>query len=100
MNSWSGSVEIGVTQGDPLVVELPACASKLQNGSWVGFCYLLIKKLFLLCYCMQVMSGTSVLMNGDSIVEFYGADLEKLSEEDRVGVMRTTEVFTKKKNYL
>lgn len=43
------------------------------------------------------MSGTSVLMNGDSIVEFYGADLEKLSEEDRVGVMRTSEVFSKKK---
>lgn len=38
------------------------------------------------------MSGNSILMNGNSIVEFYGVDLEKLTEEDRVGVMRTNEV--------
>lgn len=38
------------------------------------------------------MSGNSILMNGNSIVEFYGEDLEKLNEEDRVGVMRTSEV--------
>lgn len=38
------------------------------------------------------MSGNSILMNGNSIVEFYGIDLEKLNEEDRVGVMRTSDV--------
>lgn len=36
MNSWSGSVEIGVTECDPTTLEFPACASKLQNGSWVN----------------------------------------------------------------
>lgn len=41
---------------------------------------------------LQVMSGNSILMNGNSIYEFYGDDLEKLGEEDRVGVMRTSEV--------
>lgn len=35
MNSWSGSIEIGVTTSDPVSLEFPACASKLQNGSWV-----------------------------------------------------------------
>lgn len=51
-----------------------------------------IKQLFKLPVCCQVMSGNSILMNGNSIVEFYGIDLEKLNEEDRVGVMRTSDV--------
>lgn len=78
MNSWSGSIEIGVTTCDPMNLEFPQlpCASKLQNGSWI-------------------MSGNSILMNGNSIYEFYGDDLEKLGEEDRVGVMRTSEVNIK-----
>lgn len=37
MNSWSGSLVIGVTECDPMHIEFPACASKLQNGSWVSF---------------------------------------------------------------
>lgn len=40
MSSWSGSVEIGVTECDPVTLEFPACASKLQNGSWVNQLFL------------------------------------------------------------
>lgn len=95
IHSWSGSIEvsfffidsdfnsnplsiltisllqIGVTACNPETVELPACASKLKNGTWI-------------------MSGISVLKDGNSLMEYYGADLDKLSEGDRVGVMRTS----------
>lgn len=33
--SWSGSLEIGVTDIDPLNFEFAPCASKLQSGCWV-----------------------------------------------------------------
>lgn len=36
------------------------------------------------------MSGISVLKDGNSLMEYYGADLDKLSEGDRVGVMRNS----------
>lgn len=35
------------------------------------------------------MSGISILKDGNSLMECYGKDLDKLSEGDRVGVMRT-----------
>lgn len=70
IHSWSGSIEIGVTTSNPETVDLPACASKLKNGTWI-------------------MSGISVLKDGNSLMEYYGADLDKLNEGDRVGVMRT-----------
>ena len=69
ISSWSGSIEIGVTTQNPETVELPACASKLKNGTWI-------------------MSGISILKDGNSLMEYYGNDLDKLSEGDRVGVMR------------
>jgi neuralized-like protein 4 len=71
ISSWSGSIEIGVTTQNPETVELPACASKLKNGTWI-------------------MSGISVLKDGNSLMEYYGNDLDKLSEGDRVAVMRST----------
>ncbi|XP_049944445.1 neuralized-like protein 4 [Schistocerca serialis cubense] len=72
INSWSGSIEIGVTCLNPETMEFPSTASELRGGSWI-------------------LSGTSVLKDGQSIVEVYGEDLEKLSEGDCVGVMRTSE---------
>lgn len=36
------------------------------------------------------MSGISVLKDGQSLMEYYGNDLDKLTEGDRVGVMRTS----------
>lgn len=35
------------------------------------------------------MSGISVLKDGQSLLEYYGNDLDKLNEGDRVGVMRS-----------
>ncbi|KAL7035128.1 hypothetical protein ACKWTF_008239 [Chironomus riparius] len=71
IHSWSGSIEIGVTTSNPESTELPACASKLKNGTWI-------------------MSGISVLKDGQSLMEYYGHDLDKLSEGDKVGVMRSS----------
>lgn len=36
------------------------------------------------------MSGNSVLKDGNLLVDYYGMDLDKLEEGDRIGVMRTT----------
>lgn len=60
-----------MTTANPESVELPACAGKLKNGTWI-------------------MSGISVLKDGNALVEYYGDDLDKLNEGDRVGVMRTS----------
>lgn len=73
IHGWSGSIEIGVTTINPETVELPACATKLRSGTWV-------------------MSGISVLKDGNSLVEYYGTDLDKLKEGDRIGVMKTSQV--------
>lgn len=37
------------------------------------------------------MSGISVLKDGVSLVEYYGTDLDKLNEGDRIGVLRTAQ---------
>lgn len=36
ISCWSGTLEVGVTDIDPLYFEFPACASRVQTGSWVG----------------------------------------------------------------
>ncbi|XP_055530628.1 neuralized-like protein 4 [Wyeomyia smithii] len=72
IHAWSGSIEIGVTTVNPEATELPPCATKLRNGTWV-------------------MSGISVLKDGLSLMEYYGSDLDKLGEGDRVGVLRTAQ---------
>lgn len=38
------------------------------------------------------MSGTTVFKNGACLVEGYGMDLDRLNQEDRIGLMRTSEV--------
>ncbi|MEJ1273153.1 neuralized E3 ubiquitin protein ligase 4 [Cricetulus griseus] len=70
VNSWSGSIEIGVTALDPSVLDFPSSATGLKGGSWV-------------------VSGCSVLKDGRSVLEEYGQDLDQLVEGDRVGVERT-----------
>ncbi|XP_029731807.1 neuralized-like protein 4 [Aedes albopictus] len=72
IHAWSGSIEIGVTTVNPEATELPPCATKLRSGTWV-------------------MSGISVLKDGLSLMEYYGSDLDKLGEGDRVGVVRTAQ---------
>ncbi|CAG9835077.1 unnamed protein product [Diabrotica balteata] len=72
VNTWSGSLEIGVVDCDPLDFDFPPCASKIQSGSWI-------------------MSGTTVFKNGACLVEGYGMDLDRLNQDDRIGLMRTSE---------
>lgn len=43
------------------------------------------------------MAGSSILKDGALLIESYGyggADLDKLNHDDRVGLMRTSEVRT------
>ncbi|XP_069501804.1 neuralized-like protein 4 isoform X1 [Ambystoma mexicanum] len=70
VNSWSGSIEIGVTALDPNLLDFPSSATGLKGGSWI-------------------ISGCSVLRDGRSILEEYGQDLDQLGEGDRVGIQRT-----------
>lgn len=65
MNSWSGSIEIGVTVCEPSNLNFPFSATGFRDGTWV-------------------MSGMSILCDGHSMVEDYGCDLDQLSEGDRV----------------
>lgn len=44
-------------------------------------------------FILQLMSGNSILKDGRSIVESYGIDLDKTVENDRIGVMRSSEVI-------
>ncbi|XP_077963285.1 neuralized-like protein 4 isoform X1 [Gasterosteus aculeatus] len=70
VNSWSGSVEIGVTALDPAALDFPSSATGLKGGSWI-------------------VSGCSVLRDGRSVLEEYGRDLDQLAEGDRVGIQRS-----------
>ncbi|XP_043671711.1 neuralized-like protein 4 [Vespula pensylvanica] len=71
MISWSGSIEIGVTECDPETVELPACATNLRHGSWI-------------------MTSSGIVHDGERIVELYGTDLSSLDVGSTLGVMRTS----------
>uniref|UniRef100_A0AAY5EGW9 Neuralized-like protein 4 n=1 Tax=Electrophorus electricus TaxID=8005 RepID=A0AAY5EGW9_ELEEL len=69
VNSWSGSIEIGVTALDPAALDFPSSATGLKGGSWI-------------------VSGCSVLKDGRSVLEEYGRDLDQLGEGDRVGIQQ------------
>ncbi|CAK1555013.1 unnamed protein product [Leptosia nina] len=71
VNVWNGSLEIGVTTLDPESMELPATATKLRNTAWI-------------------MSGSSVVKDGVTIINSYGPKLDSLHESDCLGVMRTS----------
>lgn len=71
VNSWSGSIEIGVTALDPSALDFPSSATGLKGGSWI-------------------VSGCSVLRDGRSVLEEYGRDLDQLAEGDRVGIQRSS----------
>ena len=55
IHSWSGSIEVGVTCGNPDALEtpFPSSATELRFGTWI-------------------MSGNSILKDGRSINENYG----------------------------
>ncbi|XP_038216186.1 neuralized-like protein 4 isoform X1 [Zerene cesonia] len=70
VNVWNGSLEIGVTTLDPEYMELPATATKLRNTAWI-------------------MSGSSIVKDGVTLINSYGPELDTLHEGDCLGVMRT-----------
>lgn len=72
--SWNGSIAIGVTECDPETMEIPSSALHLRYGSWI-------------------MTGSSIVHNGNRIVEVYGEDLGNLKAGDMLGVMRTSNVI-------
>ncbi|XP_066158319.1 neuralized-like protein 4 isoform X2 [Euwallacea fornicatus] len=89
VNSWSGSLEIGVVDVDPLHFDFPPCASKIQSGSWVS---LFVCQFFhYTSYILNIMSGTSIFKNGNCLIEGYGTDLDKLNQLDRIGLIKTSE---------
>ncbi|XP_068855509.1 LOW QUALITY PROTEIN: neuralized-like protein 4, partial [Aphelocoma coerulescens] len=70
VNSWSGSIEVGVTALDPAELDFPSSATGLRGGSWV-------------------VSGCSVLRDGRSLREDFGRTWDALAEGDSVGVQAT-----------
>ena len=98
VHSWTGSLQIGVMTADPASLQpAPHNALDVVNKSWV---FLLTNSIFItttppltVVYIHQVLSGCNLFENGKIIVEDYGPDLDELNETDRVGVMRTAEVF-------
>ncbi|XP_047543867.1 neuralized-like protein 4 isoform X1 [Vanessa atalanta] len=70
VNVWNGSLEIGVTTLDPEYMELPATATKLRNTAWI-------------------MSGSSIVKDGVTLINSYGPELDSLHEGDTLGVMRS-----------
>ncbi|CAK9826969.1 Neuralized-like protein 4 [Anthophora retusa] len=71
MISWSGSIEIGVTVCDPEVIELPACATNLCQGTWI-------------------MTNSGIVHDGIRSAEMYGMDLNELEQGSTLGVLRTS----------
>lgn len=69
METWSGSIEVGVISLDPDNLELPPSATALCEGSWI-------------------LSGCTVLRNSESILDEYACDLDSCALGDRVGVQR------------
>lgn len=37
--TWSGNIEIGLSCINPDTADLPSCARKLENGTWVNTKY-------------------------------------------------------------
>jgi neuralized-like protein 4 len=70
VNSWSGSIEVGLTTCDPINLVFPTSATGFREGTWV-------------------MSGCSIMKDGHTVLDEYGQDLDQLAEGDRVGVMRS-----------
>uniref|UniRef100_A0A0A9ZGY0 Neuralized-like protein 4 n=3 Tax=Lygus hesperus TaxID=30085 RepID=A0A0A9ZGY0_LYGHE len=72
IESWIGSLEIGITANDPTTLEFPASATDLRNGTWV-------------------LSGKSILKDGRTLQEIYRLNLDKICEGECIGVMRTSD---------
>ncbi|XP_071805443.1 neuralized-like protein 4 isoform X2 [Asterias amurensis] len=70
VETWSGSIEVGVTSLDPGNLEFPTSATGLSEGAWI-------------------LSGSTVLHNGEAILDEYACDLDSCCIGDRIGIQRT-----------
>merc|ERR1719419_669209 len=69
VDKWAGSIEIGVTTNMPSDLEFPSTMTNVRSGTWM-------------------MTGNGVMHNGTTVIDDYGQNLDRLKENDRVGVMR------------
>ena len=69
---WSGSLEVGLLSLAPPDLELPATLTDLNHHTWL-------------------LSGASVMQDGNTIVNGYGVDLDSVGVGTRVGVMRKSD---------
>ena len=69
-DKWSGSIEVGVTNHNPIALQFPATMTNMRSGT-------------------IMMSGCGILTNGKGTRRQYGEfNLDELREGDRVGMMR------------
>lgn len=92
--AWSGGLEIGITKCDPECTEIPANATDLKNGTWVIIQAINFYHKNMLFSCqiinsIQILSGSSVLKDGRSVLDIYGLNLNTIDEGDVVGILRT-----------
>ncbi|GFR92101.1 neuralized-like protein 4 [Elysia marginata] len=69
VDKWAGSIEIGLTTHQPTDLDFPSTMTNIRTGTWM-------------------MTGNGVMHNGQTIVEDYGQNLDRLKIGDRVGVVR------------
>ncbi|KAK9500080.1 hypothetical protein O3M35_001416 [Rhynocoris fuscipes] len=70
IDSWIGSLEIGITTCDPHTLSFPSSATDLRNGTWV-------------------LSGKSILKDGRTLLEAYPLNLDRITEGELIGVLKT-----------
>ncbi|XP_033095414.1 neuralized-like protein 4 [Anneissia japonica] len=69
VDRWSGSIEAGVTVIRPEEMSFPGTMTDLDHDTWM-------------------LSGSSVLTNGNTIKNGYSMDLDVLEVNHKVGIMR------------
>lgn len=112
IESWTGSLELGVTCIDPdTTEELPSCARKLEQGTWVSrlahinrderyFTRTILNMYHgdgqsttpqsVLPPFPQIMTSVNVVKDGSLLKELY-VDVDNLEQGDRVGVLRAAQ---------
>jgi len=69
VDKWAGSIELGVTTNTPSELEFPSTMTNVRSGTWM-------------------MTGNGVMHNGTTVIDDFGQNLDRLKENDRVGVVR------------
>ncbi|XP_061768430.1 neuralized-like protein 4 [Nerophis ophidion] len=70
VDRWSGSIEAGVTAIRPEELEFPNTMTDIDYDTWM-------------------LSGTSIMQDGNTMRNNYGCDLDSLTSGSRIGMMRS-----------